>query len=315
MKFLIQKNYKREKAIKGTPIYGTGIEYHSVYEDTLAAKRLSKDKIRFRTGLTEHDLKSSPVLTQELKEVYLKNLEADTKKIVDVYGEEALDNTNEVFWTDKGKIKITTDTFMTVFNDEDIDTLIMKYNIAAGGYSDIAPSLECAGVSGKKYYMVEQEEYNTENFEADINLKLKANSLLNALYEKGSFDGLLYLSWVVLGETQGFTRNNSKEVIVQALSDYIDGKLVNKDKKLCAKNFIEFAEMWKHDKDGLIAIALFNVAVYHGLIYMVDGKYTTKYRTTQLGGNKKLAIKTLMDVKNIDELKEIKEEVDKKLGK
>ena len=316
MKFLIKKNHRKEKDINGRPVYGTGDAYHSIYEDYLYTKRLSKDKILFRTGLSEHDLKSSPVLLDDLKEVYLKNLENVRARVKEVYGEEVLDNTNEVFWSDKGKIKITSEMLNTVFDDEtSVDSLLLKYNIAAGGFSDIAPSLECAMASGKTFYIVEQEEYNNEKFDDKVNLKLKASSALNALYEKGSTEALLYLSWVVLAETQGFTRANSKEVIVSALSDYIDGNLVNKDKKACAKNFIDYANMWKNDKEGLITEAIFNVGVYFGMIILIDGKYVTKNRTTTLGGNKKLAIKNLQDVKNIDELKELKELVDKRLEK
>jgi len=316
MKFLIKKNHKKEKFIKDQAVYGTGIEYHSIYEDMLYTTRVSKDKIKYRTGLTEHDLKTSPVLLEDLRAVYIKNLDNVRQRISEVYGEEALDNTNEHFWNMKGSIKVTTDTLNTVFDDEtDLDALILKYNIAAGGYSDIAPSLECALASGKNFYVVEQEEYNTENFEESVNLKLKANSALNNLYDKGSADGLLYLSWVVLSDTQGFTRNTSKEVIVNALSEYIDGILVNKDKKACAKNFLKYSKMWKDDKEGLITEAVFNVAVYYGLIYLIEGKYTTKHRTTVLSGNKQQAIKMLSDVKNIEELKELKEDVDTRLNK
>jgi hypothetical protein len=316
MKFLIKKNHKKEKFIKDQAVYGTGIEYHSIYEDMLYTTRISKDKIKYRTGLNEHDLKTSPVLLEDLRAVYLKNLDNARQRILEVYGEDALDNTNEHFWNSKGVIKVTTDTLNTVFDDEtDLDALILKFNIAAGGYSDIAPSLECALASGKNFYVVEQEEYNTENFEESVNLKLKANSALNNLYDKGSADGLLYLSWVVLNETQGFTRNTSKEVIVNALSEYIDGKLVNKDKKSCAKNFLHYAKMWKDDKEALITEAIFNVSVYYGLIYLIEGKYTTKTRTTVLSGNKANSIKMLSDVKNIEELKELKEDVDKRLNK
>lgn len=314
MKFLIKKNFKKERSHKGTPIFGTGMEYHLVYEDTLYTTRVSKDKIRHRTGLNKEDLNSSPVLTDELKQAYLNNLERVRERIKDFYGEEALDSTNEVFWTKRGNIIITNDVLNTVFDDEaDVNALILRYNIAAGGFSDIAPSLEMAAVTGKKYYVVEEEEFKTENFEGDINTKLKANAALNSLYEKGSSDGLLYLTWVVLSETQGFTRNNSKEVIVQALSDFIDGKLVNKDKKVCAKTFLEYANKWKNDKEGLIIEAVFNIAVYYGLIYLADGKYVTKDRNTILGSNKQMAIKILSDVKNIDELKDLKALVDKKI--
>lgn len=316
MKFLIKKNHKKEVLRKGVPVYGTGEEYHSVYEDSISEKRISPTKIKRTTGLTEHDLKSSPVLLDDLKEVYLKNLEATRNRIKDFYGEEALDSSNDTFWKDKGTVSINKETLNTIFDDEnDIDALIFRYNVAAGGFSDIAPSLECAAVSGRKYYLIEQEDYNNETFEDNISSKLKANAELNSLYVRGSFDSLLYISWVCSGDTQGFTRNSSKEVIVGTLSDYIDGKLVNKDKKKCADRFLQLANSWKNDKENLITEAVFEAAISYGLIFMVDGKYTTKARTTVLGSNKQKAIQNLLDAKNIDELKELKQEVDKKLSK
>ena len=316
MKFLIKKNYKKEKNVNGNPVYGTGDAYHSIYEDCLYVKKTSPTTVRFRTGLNEHDLKSSPVLLEELRDVYIKNLPNTIERIKEVYGEEALDNSNTVFWNDKGKIQVTADMLNTVFDDEtDIDALILKYNVAAGGFTDVAPSLECAQASGKTFYIVEQEEYNNEKFDDKVNFKLKASAALNNLYEKGSTEALLYLSWVVLAETQGFTRANSKEVIVSALSDYIDGNLVNKDKKACSKRFVEYANMWKNDKEALITEAIVNVGVYFGMIYLLNGKYVTKERGTTLGGDKKLAVKNLSDVKNIEELKELKAAVDERLNK
>lgn len=316
MKFLIRKNYKKERNVNGQPVYGTGDSYHSVYEDVLYTKKISKDKQKFRTGLIEHDLISSPVLTEGLREVYIKDLDNVKERIRQVYGDEALDNTNEIFWSDKGKIKVTSDVLNTIYDDsKDVDALMLRYMIAAGGFTDVAPSLECALVSGKTFYIVEQEEYNNEKFEDSVVNSMKAMSTLNSLYEKGSADALLYLSWVVLPATQGFTRANSKEVIVSALADYIEGRLVEKDKKACAKNFVHYANMWKNDKEGLITETIFNVGVYFGYIYLLEGKYITKDRMTTLGGNKKLAIKNLQDVKNIEELQDLKAQVDKRLDK
>jgi len=316
MKFLIKKNHKKEVTRKGVTVYGTGEEYHSIYEDSIAEKRVSANKIKRTTGLTEHDLKSSPVLLDDLKEAYLSNLESTRERIKDFYGEEALDSSNDIFWKDKGTVTINRETLNTIFDDEnDIDALIFRYNVAAGGFSDIAPSLECAAASGRKYYLIEQEDYNNETFEDTVSSKLRANAELNHLYTKGSLDSLLYISWVCLNDTQGFTRNSSKEVIVGTLSDFIDGKLVNKDKKKCADRFLQLAGMWKTNKEALITEAVFEAAISYGLVFMLDGKYTTKARTTVLGSNKQKAIQNLLDAKNIEELKELKQEVDKKLSK
>lgn len=316
MRFLIKKNHKKEVTRKGTTVYGTGEEYHSVYEDSISEKRISPTKIKRTTGLTMHDLKSSPVLFDDLKEAYIKNLESVRERIKEVYGEEALDDSNDTFWREKGSVTINNETLTTIFDDEnDIDALIFRYNVAGGGFSDIAPSLDCAAVSGRKYYLIEQEEYNHETFEDSVASKLKANAELNNLYTKGSFDALLYISWVCLNDTQGFTRNSSKEVIVSTLSDFIDGKLVNKDKKKCADKFLSLVTAWKNDKETLITEAVFEAAINYGLILMIEGKYTTKARTTVLGSNKQKAIKNLLEAKNIDELKELKQEVDLKLSK
>lgn len=316
MKFYIKKRAKKEKIVKGLTVYGSGEDYHAVYDDILFCKKIGEGKFKYRTGLTEQDIKSSPVLTDYLKKVYIEKLPKVIELIKNANLEEALDNTNSAYWERKGRLRLSPENMNTIFDDEtDIEALILKYNIAGGGYSDIAASFDCAAGYGKTYYIVEVEEFSNESFTDKVADKLKAMGMLNDLYSKGSTEALLYLSWVLLDSTKGFTRNNSKEVIVEAISEYIEGKLVGKDKKQCPIEFVKYATKWKSDKEGLITEALFNAGVYFGHIFLLEGKYTTKERATILGPNKELAIKNLSDVKNIDELKELKAIIDKQLDR
>ncbi len=315
MKFLIQWNYKREAYKNGLPVYGTGNDYHKVEIDTLSEQAVAKDKIKTITGLTEDDLRNSPVLTPEEKEIYIKGLKKVQEKISKAFSADALDNYNDYFWKTHRTFKINNDALNSIYDDEDPNHLILKYNILSGSFSSIAPSLEAALRTGRPFYMIEQGEADQQSYKNKIHFKLKANGALSQLEESGSIDALLYLSWVTLDQTQGFTRNTSKEVFLETLSEYIDGQLVKKDKKKCAENFYNNFLRWTNDKENLITEAIFKAGVHFGLIIHDKGKYITKSRNTILGSDEKESIDILLDAKNISELKELKKTVEDKLSK
>lgn len=315
MKFVIQWNYKKESYKNGLPVYGTGNDYHKVEIDTLAEQAISKDKIKTITGLTEDDIKNSSVLTREEKEVYLATLPKVQDVITKAFSADALDNFNSYFWNKRRTFKINNDSLNSVYDDEDPNHLILKYNILSGSFSSIAPSLESALRTGRAFYMIEQTEADQQSYKDKVHFKLKAMGALSELEEKGSTDALLYLTWVTLDQTQGFTKNTAKEVMLEVLSEYIEGMLVKKDKKKCAENFYANYLRWKNDKEGLMTEAIFKAAIHFGFIYHDKGKYITKGRQTILGSEEKESIAILLDAKNLPELKDLKKAVEEKLSK
>lgn len=314
-KFLIQWNYRKEAFRKGLPVYGTGNEYHKVEIDTLSEQLVAKDKVKYITGLTEEDLQNSPVLTQEEKSVYVKSLKEVQKKITNAFSKEALDPFNDYFWKSRKTFKINSESFNSIYDEENPNHLLLKYNILSGSFSSIAPNLDSALRTGRPFFMIEQTEADQKSYKDKAHFKIKAIGALNELEESGSIDALLYLSWVTLDTTQGYTRNTSKEVFLETMIDYIEGNLVKKDKKKCAQGFYENYLRWKNDKENLITEAIFKAGVHYGFVYFDKGKYVTKGKNTQLGSDEKESIEILLEGRNIPELKELKKAVEEKLNK
>lgn len=314
-KFLIQWNYRKEAFQKGLPVYGTGDEYHKIEVDTLSEQLVAKDKIKYITGLTQEDIQNSPVLNTEEKEIYIKSLKTVQKKIEAAFSKDALDPFNDYFWKGRKTFKINKETLGSIYDDENPNHLILKYNILSGSFSSIAPSLESALRTGRPFYMIEQKEADQQSYKDRAHFKIKAFGALKELEESGTIDALLYLTWVTLDVTQGYTRNTSKEVLLETLVDYIEGNLVKKDKKKCAESFYNNYLRWKNDKENIITDAIFKAAVHYGMIYFDKGKYVTKAKNTILGSDEKESIDILLEGRNIAELKELKSEVETKLSK
>lgn len=314
-KFLIQWNYRKEVFRKGLPVYGTGNEYHKVEVDTLSEQLVAKDKVKYITGLTDEDLQNSPVLTSEEKDIYIKQLKAVQKKITAAFSKDALDPFNEYFWKSRKLFKINNESLNSIYDDENPNHLILKYNILSGSYSSIAPNLESALRTGRPFYMIEQSEADEQSYKDKAHFKIKAMGALNELEESGNLDALLYITWVTLDVTQGYTRNTSKQVLLETLFEYIEGDLVKKDKKKCAESFYNNYMRWKNDKENLITEAIFRAAVHYGMIYYERGKFVTKDKNTILGSDEKDSINLLLDARNIAELKELKKTVEEKLNK
>lgn len=316
MKYLIQRNYKTEVLHKGVTLFGTGENNYSVHTDILAEERIDKNTVRKVTGLNEDDIKGSPVLTDEMKEIYLNRLPDVRKKVIEKYGESALDPTNDHFWKNRSTIRLDKNKLGQLHDDEEnLADLILRFNILSGSFDDIAPSLETAKATGRNYYIIDLDDFNKSEFDDKISYKLKAVASLNELVEKSSKDALLYLTWVIVDDAKGYTKNTSSEVLAQVLYEYIEGALVKKNKKACAKIFYDNYNLWKTDKDSLITKAIFNAALYFGDIYLDKGQYTSKAGNTKLGTNEKKAIETLLDGPNIAELKELKKTIEEKLSK
>ncbi len=218
MKYLIQRNYKTEVLHKGVTLFGTGENNYSVHTDILAEERIDKNTVRKVTGLNEDDIKGSPVLTDEMKEIYLNRLPDVRKKVIEKYGESALDPTNDHFWKNRSTIRLDKNKLGQLHDDEEnLADLILRFNILSGSFDDIAPSLETAKATGRNYYIIDLDDFNKSEFDDKISYKLKAVASLNELVEKSSKDALLYLTWVTVDDAKGYTKNTSSEVLAQVL--------------------------------------------------------------------------------------------------
>lgn len=315
MKFLIKSTHSPIQNEGGAIVYGTGPSPFVFNEEDLLARPISKDKVRFVTGLDEQDILSNLALTDDEKKVYIKLIEPAREKITKVYGTEALDFTNEIFWNpQRTTLKITNTTFSDVFNDDEVEDLIFRMQVIGGGYSSIAPSLEIAERTGKKFYLTGEDEFVEKNYEEEYGAKRKAIAALDELLESKGIDALLYLTWNTLDKNKGFTKNTSKQVFEKTLMEFIEGKHVKHGKKDCAKQFYDNYVEWKNNKEGVIAKAIFNAAYHFGIIYLDEGKFKTAKRLTQLGSTIEESLKILMKAEHSNEFIEIRKAVEEKLN-
>ena len=224
MKFLIKSTFSPAQFEGGSLIYGTGQSpFISSTEDLLPIP-VNKDKVRFVTGLDVQDIKSNIILTDEEKQVYSKLVEPAREKVKNAFGDDALDFSNTTFWSGaRVTLKITNTIFSNVFDDENIEDLIFRMQVIGGGYSTIAPSLEIAERTGKKFYLTGEDEFTEKNYEEEYGAKRKAIAALDELLESKGIDALLYLTWNTINNNNGFTKNTSKAVFEKTLMEFIEG--------------------------------------------------------------------------------------------
>lgn len=315
MKFLIKALHSPVNYEGGSQVYGSGESPFIDNTEDLLAIPVTKDKVKFVTGLTEQDILSNNGLTDDEKKVYVKVAESAKEKVLRVYGENAVDSTNETFWSGpRVTLKITNSIFSNVFDDENVEDLIFKMQVIAGGYSSIAPTLEIAERTGKKFYLTGEDEFTEKNYKEEFGVKRKAIAALDEILEQKGIDALLYLTWNTLDKNNGFTKNTSKQVFETALMEFIEGKHVKSGKKDCAKRFYDNYVEWKNNKDGVIAKAIVNAAYHFGELYFDDGKFKTSKRMTMLGSTLEESLKILMKPEHQNEFIDIKKTVEEKLN-
>lgn len=315
MKFLIKALHAPVQHEGSSVVYGSGESPFINNTEDLLAVPISKDKIRFITGLSKQDILANNSLLDEEKEIYVKVAESARERVKDAYGDDALDFTNETFWSgNRTTLRITNSTFSNVFDDDNIEDLIFKMQVVGGGYSSIAPSLEIAERTGRKFYLTGEDEFTEKTYEEQYGVKRKAIAALDTILEQKGIDALLYLTWNTIDDNKGFTKNTSKQVFETALMEFIEGKHVKTGKKDCAKKFYDNYVEWKNNKDGVISKAIINAAYHFGDIYLDEGKFKTSKRMTQLGSTLEDSLRILLKPEHQNEFIDIKKLVDEKLN-
>jgi hypothetical protein len=315
MKFLIKAIHSVAQHDGGSQIFGSGESpFVNVTED-LVAIPISKDKIKFVTGLSEQDIIGNNSLTDDEKKVFVKVSESAREKVINAFGADSVDPTNETFWSGhRATLRITNNTFSDVYDDENVEDLIFRMQIIGGGYASIAPTLEIAERTGKKFYLTGEDEFTEKNYEEEYGSKRKAIAALDTLLEQKGIDALLYLTWNTVDTNNGFTKNTSKQVFEKTLMEFIEGKHVKTGKKDCAKKFYDNYVEWKNNKDGVIGKAIIKAAYHFGELYMDDGKFKTTKRMTMLGSTLDESLKILMKPEHQNEFIDIKKVVEDKLN-
>jgi uncharacterized coiled-coil protein SlyX len=233
----------------GLQNYGLSLFDGAFHEESIACLEINGIK-RFLTGLNEFapEVKTLPFEEQEAKIKQIRTVVAQLEKelagnVIDPEDKEfwnkvkLLRHDNLEFW-DKIKIRCSND---PVFLEPEKDPydLIRLYAIEAGGFSIVAKSLEHAQKMpvAPKFYLDKLEESASVNTEVK-KLRNKALAELQKLFDKNQ-NKLFYIAKVLDANSTQYKKSTPNDIIYDNMDKYINGDLVDKDKKRTAQKFLD----------------------------------------------------------------------------
>ena len=257
----------------GLQKYGLSLFDGAFHEEQLACLEINGIK-RYLTGLNEFspDIKDLPAEEQEAKvkqiRIIISQLEKElAANMVDPADKEfwnklkLLKPDNFDFW-DKIKIRCGNE---PVFLEPDKDPydLIRLYAIEAGGFSIVAKSLEEARRMSvpPKFYLDKLEE--TASVQTEVKkLRNKALSELQKLFDKNQ-NKLFYVAKVLDPNSTQYKKSTPNDIIYDNMDKYINGELVDKDKRKTAQRFLDTVNM---DMEALKIRSMVKDSTYYKFI-------------------------------------------------
>lgn len=278
------------------------------------------DKIVFKTGLEPLKVRFYWWFNEAEKEEIKKQIEEALPEIEQMYhGKDVIESTNKSFWKDQAEFYqfiVDNKTKNLFFDTKSAEHAVLYFSIIGGAFIDtIAPNKDVAIQYRIPHYIALEKDNDDEEF-VDVSEKLKASANLFKLMEEGSDDALFILCWTALYNTKGFgsiLKSMSKKDKATYLHMFIEGDLVDKKKKLCAKTFNQYVEKWNSPqlRDKLYAEAYIKAGEQYALIVTKDRKYETTWGTS-LGNTIEEAVDKITQKKFAADLKQLMEEVEKK---
>ena len=243
-----------------------------VHEEALICLEYNGIK-RYITGLNEFapDIK---MLSDDERTAAIKDIRATVAQLEKELIANVIDPKDDDFWN---KVKLLRpdnsefwDKIVMRFGNEPVflDPTVDPYDaiklraIEAGGFSLVAKSLEHAKVSGRfKFYLDKYEE--TVQTKTEVKkLRNKALSELQKLYDK-NINKLFLICKVIDGNSTQYNKTIPNDVMYDNMDKYINGELVDKDKKKTASLFMEIAS---YDMETLKLRAIVKDANFYKLI-------------------------------------------------
>lgn len=281
----------------GLQKYGLSLFDGAFHEETIACLEINGIK-RYLTGLNEFapEVKELPIDEQEAKikqiRLVVSQLEKDlAANVVDPNDEmfwnkvKLLKQDNSDFW-DKIKIRCGNEPVHLEPNTDPYD-LIRMYAIDAGGFSIVAKSLEEARRMSvpPKFYLDKLEESASLNTEVK-KIRNKALAELQKLFDKNT-NKLFYIAKVLDINGAQYKKSTPNDIIYDNMDKFINGDLVDKDKKKTAQRFLDVSGL---DMETLKIRALAKESHYYKFIATkADGFIYHMASTTMMG-------RTLADV-------------------
>jgi hypothetical protein len=246
----------------------------------------NKEAFNAFTGLEEDHLDMNDGLSEDEK-IRLAKEGRIAKAYIEKRTNQSAEPTNISFWG--SKTLIIKDLGLVYDTAESLDALMWYHIIQAGGVKDIARNYEDAVVNEKRLYLSVANESVERDFE-DKKYKLESFAILDDIYKRWSMEDTLFLTYIVSKRQHGFTKNTSRELIINELEEFVEGVGIKTDKKKRPAEFIKIVNFFKDSKDKAKCKGLFNAAVYYGFIGLNQkGEYYNKETGFSYGNVEQLA--------------------------
>lgn len=239
-------------------------------------------KVMFTTGLDDSKVEFFKWYSKEEKEIVKKSIEDLRTGILNFYGgPQVLDPQNKFFWkknVDVGRLSLDNETIDTFYDTAHPPHALLYLSVVSGAFMDlVAPTKEWAIRNQIPHYLALEEEVNTSDDEGEVT-RSEAHAALTRL-KKESPEALFILAWCLQYDTNGYGAYNkatSPRDLITYHIKYIEGKLVTKKKRDCAKTFIEYVEKWEgqQTRPRLYTEAYVKAGDYFSFIQQKEKKYT-----------------------------------------
>ena len=275
----------------GLEKYGLSLFDGAFHEEQLSCLEMNGIK-RYITGLNEFapEVKMLPIDEQEakIKQIRIVIAQLERELAANVVSPDDPDFWNKVkllrpdnseFW-DRIKIRCSNE---PVFLEPDKDPydLIKLYAIEAGGFSIVAKNLEEARRMPvpPKFYLDRLEE--TASIHTEVKkLRNKALSELQKLFDKNQ-NKLFYVAKVLDVNSSQYKKSTPNDIIYDNMDKFINGDLVEKDKRKTAQRFLDAASS---DMETLKIRAIVKDSTYFKLIATKADGFIYHMQTGQLLG-------------------------------
>lgn len=303
----------------GLQKYGLSLFEGAFHEEQLACLEINGIK-RYLTGLNEFspDVKNLNLEEQEAKIKQIRRIVSQLEKELAANIVEAddpqfwnkvklLKPDNDELW-DKIKIRVGNDP-VYLEPDKDPYDLIKLYAIEAGGFSMIAKSLDDARSRPQppKFYLDKLEETASTKTEVK-KLRNKALAELQKLFDKNQ-NKMFYVAKILDPNSAQYRKSTPNDIIYDNMDRYINGDLVDKDKRRTAERFLDVAAL---DMESLKVRALVKDASYYKMIATkADGFIYNMETNTNMGRTATDAVEFLKNPLNEEILKSLTQKVEK----
>jgi hypothetical protein len=275
---------------------------------------------RYRTGLNEFAPELLD-LSPEEKEAKVKQIRMIVSQLERQLNSNMVEPDDKEFWNKIKLLKPDNSEFWDkiklrcgnepLFLDPERDPydLIKLYAIENDGFSMIAKSLEDAKRMNKvpKFYLDKLEESASTNTEIK-KLRNKAAAELQKLFDKNQ-NKLFYVAKILDINSAQYKKSTPNDIIYDNMDKFINGELVNKDKKKTAQLFLDVARL---DMDVLKLRAIIKDATYYKIIATkADGFVYHLSSATMMGRNSSDAVEFLKNPLNEQILTDVQNQVEK----